>query len=59
MGIAMYACAGISILFGLYFVLLGLLSLARPRKAFPAARAQKRLAVIVAARNEESVIASR
>lgn len=58
MDIAMYACVAISILFGLYFVLLALLSLARPRKAFPPARAQKRLAVIVAARNEESVIAS-
>ncbi|MBE5765742.1 MAG: glycosyltransferase [Clostridiales bacterium] len=49
-------CSGIGMLFGLHFVIIGIAGAMKKQRFVPTAEPQKKFAVIVAARNEESVI---
>ena len=56
MNIWIAVLSAITLAYGAYYVIIGILGSLRKRRVIPSARPRKKLAVLIAARNEEGVI---
>ena len=56
MNIWIAVLTAITLAYGVYYIAIGILGSLRKRRVVPSARPRKKLAVLIAARNEESVI---